>query len=714
MTACASEHDILDTNVAQSCSMLYIVYSMSEGNDVYLTVTDAAAYVGVSAATLRRWDADGKLKATRRTGSRYRYYRVADLEPFRLEYGTAETAKDAVGGFFGGATASINDNVQLREPQIEAFEAAVEHFSGSNDPAIIQLPVGCGKTGLAAILPFGLSDGRVLVVAPNTTIREGLYADLNISNASCFLKRTRVLSDFSAGPYAALVDGPRANIADCTNSHIVVANIQQLASRADRWLSQFPSDFFDLVVIDEGHHVAAASWQKVVRAFPNAKFVSLTATPFRADNKELLGELVYRYPFARAMLNGYIKHITSASARPEEITFTARGESESYTLEQILELKEEAWFRRGVALSEECSRHIAEKALEKLQLLRSATGFPHQIAASAMSIDHADQIRALFEEMSLQAATIHSAMPDDRKIAVLAKLRNNQLDCIVQVAMLGEGFDHPPLSVAAVFRPYRSLSPYIQFVGRVMRTIEPNEPSSPNNQGFVVSHVGLNNEEQWDDFRDLDVDDQLLVRGWIRGEGGAESAHPRADDGEQRSYRFDDPVAKDEKLSHFLNQPFLDADDDRVIEEMLDMKGPGGFTYRELGITAEQLRARQADRVVHNEAPAETVPVQPQVHRQTLRSRLDTRSKSIHQRILTDLGLARAGFDISRTVRHARGNNADALFALLNSEINNFVGEERGSRQNWTIDQLQAAYDALDEIGDEVAAILETAMKEQD
>ena len=630
------------------------------------------------------------------------------------EAAATRSPNTTVVGFFGEANASIRGNVRLREPQIEAFEAAVEHFAGGNGPAIIQLPVGCGKTGLAAILPFGLSNGRMLVVAPNTMIREGLYADLNISNASCFWKQTRVLVDYAAGPYTALVDGPNANVDDCTNSHIVVANIQQLASRTDRWLSQFPGDFFDLVVIDEGHHVAAASWQKVVRAFPNAKFVSLTATPFRADNKELLGDLVYRYPFARAMLNGYIKHITSASAHPEEITFTARGESQTYTLEQIMDLKEEAWFRRGVALSEECNRHIAEKALEKLQLLRSAAGFPHQIAASAMSIDHADQIRAIFEEMGLQAAAIHSEMPDDRKDAVVAKLRNNQLDCIVQVAMLGEGFDHRPLSVAAIFRPYRSLSPYVQFVGRVMRTIDPNDPNSPNNQGFVVSHVGLNNEEQWDDFRDLDTDDQLLVRGWIRGDGGGENGQSPSDVGEQRSHRFDDPVANDEKLSHFLNRPFLDAADDRVIEQMLDVKGPGGFTYRELGITADQLRARQAERVVHDEAPAEEIPVQPQVQRQTLRSRLDTRSKSIHHRILTDLGLARAGFDISRAVGHARGNNADALFAILNNEINSFANEERASRQDWTTDQLRAAYDALDEIGDRVAATLEADMKERE
>jgi excisionase family DNA binding protein len=685
---------------------------VDQDND-FLTVAQAASYVGVSPATLRRWDASGALKAVRRPRSTYRYYRIADLEPFRLEYGMAGTASNAVSGFFADADVKIIGNPQLREPQREAFEAALIHFQTETDPVIIQLPVGCGKTGVAAILPFALAHRRVLIVAPNTTIRSGLYAELNVSNAGCFWKRMGVLSDFTTGPFAALVDGPKANLDDCIKSHIVVANIQQLASRADRWLSQFPSDFFDLVIIDEGHHVAAESWQRVVRAFPAAKFVSLTATPFRADNQELLGEIIYRYPFARAMINGYIKHITSASAQPAEITFTARDESTTYSLDQILELKEEAWFRRGVALSDECNRHIAAKAAEKLQTLRSATGFQHQIAASAMSIDHGNQVKAVFEEMGLQAATIHSRMEDDDKDAVFAKLKSGQLDCIVQVAMLGEGFDHPPLSVAAIFRPYRSLSPYIQFIGRVMRTVEPNDPVSPNNQGFVVTHVGLNNEERWDDFRELDAEDQQLVRRWTHGDNGVSNGDSGTGEGEQQSFRFDHPVAEDEKLSHFLNQPFLDSSDDRVIEELLDAKGPGGFTYRELGITAERLRTLHADRVAHNEAPADEVTVQPQVRRQTMRSRLASRSKTIHQRILTDLGLARAGFDISRAVKQAHGNNADALFAILNKEINEFAGESQATRQTWTLDQLQAAYDALDDIGDEVTSLIRTALEER-
>ena len=144
---------------------------------------------------------------------------------------------------------------------------------------------------------------------------------------------------------------------------------------------------------------------------------------------------------------------------------------------------------------------------------------------------------------------------------------------------------------------------------------------------------------------------------------------------------------------------------------MLDAKGPGGFSFRDLGITADKLREQLAHRKDHEEAPADEVPVQPQVRRQTLRARLASRSKSVQQRILVDLGLPRAGYDISRAVEAAHGNNMDALYGLLNAEINTFAGQGANSRAKWTLDQLQAAYDSLDEIGDQVAATIREAIE---
>lgn len=674
----------------------------------FIQVGEAAAYVGVSPQTLRRWDREGRLNAVRRPGSKYRFYRRADLEPFRLEYGRAAGDKEP-GLLFQSALANIEGNDLLREPQRLAHRAVREHFAVSNDAAIIQLPVGCGKTGVIATLPFGIASGRVLVIAPNLTIRKGISDALDIASRECFWTKTRVLSDFTGGPFAAVLDGVDANMHDCIESQFVVTNIQQLASSADRWLPQFPPDFFDMILVDEGHHAAAASWQKVFRRFPNAKVVGLTATPFRADQRPLEGEIVYKYPFARAMVNGFIKQIHSRNVAPAELYFTYEGDSRRHTLEEVIELREEQWFRRGVALSPECNRHIAEASIQRCNALRAETGLQHQIIAAACSVDHARQVRAIYEECGYRAAEIHSGMEDDEKEIVLDRLQTGRLDCIVQVQMLGEGFDHPRLSIAAIFRPFRSLAPFIQFVGRVMRVVVQNDPDHPDNQGFLVSHIGLNNDARWEEFRELDLEDQRLIERWVNGDD-VDPAEER--DGESHTRRFDLGLLVDNELiSHFVDRAFLDPNDDRVIDELLAQK-VGPLTLGDL-VGRDELRAKLRERHAEFAETPTAIPVTPQRRRVTARTRLRQRTGSVAARVLDDLDLSRQGRDVARAVRGAGApvSNLQYVTRLLNREINSSLGIDNKSRQTLSADQAEAALEALDECGDAVRDRIASEMK---
>ena len=88
----------------------------------YFSVKEAASYIGVSAQTLRRWDAAGKLKPVRHPASRYRYYRRTDLEPFRLEYQRAQMQIVDEKHLFQALTADIEGNDRLRQPQREAHD----------------------------------------------------------------------------------------------------------------------------------------------------------------------------------------------------------------------------------------------------------------------------------------------------------------------------------------------------------------------------------------------------------------------------------------------------------------------------------------------------------------------------------------------------------------------------------------------------------------
>ena len=497
-----------------------------------------------------------------------------------------------------------------------------------------------------------------------------------------------------------MLDGPNANLHDAIESDFVVCNIQQLASQADRWLPQFPEDFFDMILVDEGHHAAAESWQKVFRRFPNAKVVSLTATPFRSDQQQLHGEIVYRYPFTRAMVNGYIKQIHSRNVAPSEIYFNYSDDNRRHTLEEVLELREEAWFRRGVALSPECNRHIVETSIQQCERMRAQTGIQHQIIAAACSVDHARQVASIYNECNYRAAEIHSGMDPDSQDAVIERLRRGQLDCIVQVQMLGEGFDHPRLSVAAIFRPFRSLAPYIQFVGRVMRVVQESAPEHPDNQGHIVSHVGLNNDARWSEFRELDLDDQALVHSWVDGQTDTDA---EGENSGPRARRFDGGMLVDsEILTRFVEQTYLDPSDDRVLDEMLDKDIAPGLKLGDL-VSRDQLR----ERLLAQQAAAEvqvpqSIPVSPQRARQSAKTRVNERTKSVANRVLADLKLPPRGHQLMVVSPGPRQHNSVIAIRRVAAAINQEIGMPNGTRGEWSHEQMTSIFDRLDEIADSV------------
>ena len=175
--------------------------------------------------------------------------------------------------------------------------------------------------------------------------------------------------------------------------------------------------------------------------------------------------------------------------------------------------------------------------------------------------------------------------------------------------MLGEGFDHPPLSVAAVFRPYRSLAPYIQFIGRVMRVLQHDAADHPDNRGVIVSHVGLNNEQHWHDFRELDLDDCHMVQLWLDTDDPAAALDTSSSGGGPR--RFDQAyLVNNEIISHFLQQHFLDPDDDRVLDQVLGQEITPGITLGSL-IDRETLREASVNSTVGRHSNTKRSPSVP-------------------------------------------------------------------------------------------------------
>lgn len=605
-----------------------------------------------------------------------------------------------VSAFFTDTRVDIANNPRLREPQVEGHAAAVAHFTAGGGQALEQIPVGCGKSGLITLLPFAIARGRVLVIAPNLTIRDQLVDAFSSSSPKCFYRAAAVLTDLSAGPYVAALNAD-ANLSDLDEAHVAVTNIQQLAAGGGRWLNNLPEDYFDLILVDEGHHSVATSWQEAFERFPDAKILSLTATPFRGDDQPVEGEPIYSYPIAEGMRRGYISQIQASNVAPTELRFTYKGQESTHTLEEVLRLKERDWFSRGVALAEQCNVSIVDGSIEWLKHLRGTGNLRHQVIAVACSVDHARAIRRLYEERGYTAHEIHSQMRPEEQARVHRDLRDGTLDVIVQVQMLGEGFDHPPLSVAAIFRPFRSLSPYIQFVGRVMRVNVEQAPGHLDNRGIVVSHVGLNLDRHWEDFKSLDTADQQVVQTWLLS---GEQGPPPSTDSDRPPLRPAMLVSHELTLDQFLGEKFLEIPDADLPDRIMEALRAQGIDPAAAGLSREVLDAlRKADSLAEPVGPV-VQPVQPQARRQRQRARLNDQIKTVSVRICQAAELSPGGRKLASKGIGGASTDLSAVIILMNNAVNAHLVQVAGSRRELSIEEIERAIAALDEIADGVQA----------
>ena len=599
--------------------------------------------------------------------------------------------------FFSNTEISVWGNSSLREPQIEGYYAIKNHFKTSDTPCYVQLPVGCGKTGLMGLVPFDLAEGRVLIIAPNLVIRDNIRRELNISDPSCFYKKRGVFTP-TVGPFITeLKTG--ANIHDCDEAHIVVANIQQFSGRSNKWYELLPNDYFDLILVDEGHHNVASSWAQLFDYFNGARIVSFTATPMRSDGQVATGERVYSFGYGRSMLMGFISQIDALFVQPSELTFTIEGKERTLKIDDVLSMREQDWFSKGIALSEECNRSVVNASIQQLHQVRGL-GSPRQLIAVACSIRHAEQVASLYREQGLKTEVLSSNLPDDERERIEASLRTGVTDIVVQVNILGEGYDLPTLSVAAVFRPYRSLSPYIQFVGRILRLALPDSPFSPANRVYLVSHIGLNDERWWTDFTNFDKDDQNFFREYLQGDLGLEG------DGEGTPRLSLRPFMRvlSEVVEHYQRKGYLSKVDEVMVNDLFSTIREKGFDPVEFGLTEEMVRLRLEVAQNENQVAPHKPIIQPQPRREALKSRLMPEARAIADTVINRLKLEHRGRDL---LRHFSGtHNSEILIRMANSEQNKAMGVSSGERASANIAQLEAGIAASADIADRLTSLV--------
>lgn len=587
---------------------------------------------------------------------------------------------------------SISGNPCLRTPQQEAYaELACFALNPDEREVGIVLPVGCGKSGCITIAPFAFRAVRALVVAPSVKIAEQLHDDFDPAREDMFYSKCGVLNG-QPYPEPAEIRGTTTNRADLDEADVVLTNIQQLQGNENRWLQNLPEDFFDLILFDEGHHNVAQSWNSLKAKFPAARIVNFSATPLRADGQLMAGRILYSYPVFRAIQEGYVKRLKAVVLNPRTLRYVRRedGKESEVSLDEVRRLGEQdADFRRSIVTSTETLNTIVDASIRELDKCRKAGDDNRlKIIASALNYEHCRQIVEAYRARGRRADYVHSREDSVANERVLQRLENHELDVIVQVRKLGEGFDHSFLVVAAVFSIFANLSPFVQFVGRIMRVIEQNAPGHVLNHGSVVFHAGANVANRWADFQqyseaDREFFDQLLPMEDI--DFGS------ADDLEV------EPVPRgfgDEEQFDVRSQSAIQLEEIPLIDE--DPEALAALrVLQEKGYSADQVKQAYDELV--------PVPVTRVRQRQAMRGSLDMRVRTETGRILGDRGVNPEGKNLDR--QHLGRSNFVVLKSAIDRQVNTAVGRQVRERHEFTRSEL-------DQIEKDFAGIVELAVQE--
>lgn len=239
----------------------------------------------------------------------------------------------------------------------------------------------------------------------------------------------------------------------------VFASVQSLANFD---LEEIDREHFGMIIIDEFHHAAAQTYQRLLEHFRPRYLLGLTATPERTDGKDIL---IWFDDHIAAELR-----IWDAIDRGFLVPFHYFGRHDSGDLSDV------RWVR-GKYDDRELSRLFTAddvRAQKILEAVRDHIVDPLKMRALGfcVSISHTEFMTRKFNEAGIPAACIVGTTPRKERSHVLTQLRKGKINVVFSVDVLGEGVDIPSVDTILMLRPTNSATVFLQQLGRGLRHSE--------------------------------------------------------------------------------------------------------------------------------------------------------------------------------------------------------------------------------------------------
>ena len=342
----------------------------------------------------------------------------------------------------------FNSNIQLRDYQFQAVEAAIEKGGG-----VIVSPAGSGKTIMGLEIIARLRQPTLWI----THTKELLYQA--IDRAVQFL-------DIPKDEIGIIGDGKRT-----IGDRLTIGLVQTLVKGVSTKLL----NGVGLIVLDEVHHCPARSFTDVVSEFPAKYRFGLTATPYRKDSLTksmywVMGYTVYEVVTSTLMTEGKV-------IRPD-VHFVSTDFNYFYDDDYPVMV---------TALTENAERN--ELITEKL--LSEATN-GHFCMVLSERVEHCYVLQELLADVApdISSAVLVGSVKKAKRQEIVERLRDKDIQVIFATNPLAEeGLDLPHLDRLFLTCPSRNKRKVIQAAGRIMRPSEGKEDAIVFD--FIDSEVGI-------------------------------------------------------------------------------------------------------------------------------------------------------------------------------------------------------------------------------
>lgn len=322
-------------------------------------------------------------------------------------------------------------HLELKQHQQEALDALQAMRDRHETIALLYHATGTGKT-VTAVMDAKRCGGRTLFLAHTQEL---------VNQAADTFRR--LWPEVTVGRYMEAIKEPDA--------HVVCGSVQSVALH----LEDFREDAFSYLIVDEAHHAAADTYQKILAYFHPAFTLGLTATPERTDDNRAILDIfkntAHKLDIQTAVEIGELVPIRCIRIHTNIDLTRVRFNSVQYNIRDL----------ESKIYVPERNRLIVDTWLQYVRDKRTVV--------FCASVRHAEQIAELFRQAGVPAAAVSGGMKPAERREFQDRFVRREILVLCACDLLNEGWDCPEIEVLFMARPTMSRVLYTQQLGRGMR-----------------------------------------------------------------------------------------------------------------------------------------------------------------------------------------------------------------------------------------------------